>query len=339
MTTLSKITIVKALGFIVIGIVAAVLISNTLRVPIGGPATTYEIQFTDAEGLIAGNPVNMSGVRVGRVQSVQFVAQPDGSSLAQVEVKISDDHPLPQNVHAAVRYGDMLGARYVALTPGEQGQPPREGNTIPLGATTAPINLTTLMNGFEPLFSALDPKQVNELARGFVDTFSGRAGSVQLLLDQIATMGSNLSANSAVFARLVTNMNELMTTIDQRSPQMTQLFTGLNQLTSAVVGDGGQFAALMDSGDAAVGALASMMTASGDSFGKTLNGLRDVTGSWIPNTAAFTGFLDQLPVMAKKISQSGRYGGFMMLYLCNFTLKAYTVEANIFGPLHSPVCM
>ncbi len=30
----------------------------------------------------------------------------------------------------------------------------------------------------------------------------------------------------------------------------------------------------------------------------------------------------------------------MMLYLCNFTLGAFGLDANIFGPpLHSPVCM
>ncbi len=26
----------------------------------------------------------------------------------------------------------------------------------------------------------------------------------------------------------------------------------------------------------------------------------------------------------------------MMLYLCNFTLGAFGLDANIFGPLHSP---
>ena len=46
------------------------------------------------------------------------------------------------------------------------------------------------MNGFAPLFSALDPKQVNDLAQGFVDTFAGRK-SVHLLLRQIASMGQN----------------------------------------------------------------------------------------------------------------------------------------------------
>ena len=141
-----------------------------------------------------------------------------------------------------------------------------------------------------------------------------------------------------VFARLVTNLNVLMESVDRRTPQMTELFSGLNQLTSAVVGDGGQLAALLDSGDRAVQALAKVMTVSGDRFEKALVGLNDLTGTWIPQTKRFETFLGQFPDLADRINHSGRYGGFMMLYLCNFTLKAGELEANIFGPLHSPVC-
>lgn len=338
MTTLSWKTVLKSASFVIVGIIAAVLVSNTLRVPVSGPTTTYHIAFTDAEGLVEGNPVTMSGVRIGRVSSVRFAPQSDGTSLADVEVEIQRDRELPQQIHAAIRYGDMLGARYIALSEGRPGQPGRNGTTIPVDATSPPVNLTALMNGFQPLFSALDPKQVNELARGFVDTFEGRDGSVQLLLRQIGTMGSNLSANSAIFARLITNLNELMSTMDAHNSQLTELFKGLSSLTSAVVGDNGQLAALLSSGDRAVSALAQMMTSAGGNFQQALTGLESVTAAWIPNTPAFTEFLRQFPILAGKINQSGRYGGFMMLYLCNFTLKAFNLEANIFGPLHSPVC-
>ena len=114
-----------------------------------------------------------------------------------------------------------------------------------------------------------------------------------------------------------------MSTADMRSAQLTELFNGLGQLTSAVVGGDGQLTALLDSGDRAVASLAQMMTTAGDSFARSLTGLRGVTKSWMANTPAFETFLDRFPVMADRINHSGRYGGFMMLYLCNFTLKAW----------------
>jgi len=338
MTRLSVMTVIKAAVFVVVGIVAFSLMSNTLRTPVRGASSDYLLNFDDAEGLVEGNPVKMSGVRIGRVSAVELLPQEDGTSLARVRVAIERAHPVPEHVHAAVRYADMLGARYIALSDAGATAPARHGNEVPLAATTGPVNLTALMNGFEPLFSALDPKQVNELAQGFVDTFAGRTKSVHLLLRQIAAMGENLAGNGAVFARLVANLSTLMSAADARNAQLTELFAGLGQLTSAIVGGDGQLTAMLDSGDRAVASLAQMMTTAGDSFSRSLTGLQGVTKAWIPNTPAFETFLERFPVMADRINHSGRYGGFMMLYLCNFTLKAWNLEANIFGPLHSPVC-
>ncbi|MEZ5210783.1 MlaD family protein [Gordonia sp. (in: high G+C Gram-positive bacteria)] len=338
MTTLSIRTAFKALLFMVVGLLAAVLVVNTLRVPLRGPADTYVLMFTDAEGLLEGNPVKMSGVRVGRVESVSRHAQPGGTALAEVTVRIERAHPVPERVRAAIRYGDMLGARYVALSPGDATTPARTGRMIPAAATAAPIDLTALMNGFEPLFASLPPKQVNELAQGFVDTFAGRTKSVQLLLRQIGSMGANLQANSAVFARLVTNLNTLMSAAEAHSGELNRLLSGLGGLTSAIVGDDGEFTRLISSGDRALSALAQMMTVANGSFAGALSGLNEVTAAWIPQTGKFETFLTRLPMLADKINHSGRYGGFMMLYLCNFTLKAGELEANIFGPLHSSVC-
>lgn len=338
MTTLSYRTVFKSLVFVVVGIVAAVLTVNTLRVPVRGPVHSYVLMFTDAEGLVEGNPVKMSGVRIGRVDKVDLDPQSGGTALARVTVQIEASQPVPDRVHAAVRYGDMLGARYIDLSQAGPDSPRRDGNRIPVAATSAPVNLTALMNGFEPLFSSLEPTQVNDLAQGFVDTFAGRTKSVDLLLRQIGSMGADLSANSAVFAQLVTNLNTLMTTADARSGQLNELFVGLGQLTSAIVGDNGELARLLDSGDRAIGSLATMMTTAGSDFADSLTGLTEVTQAWIPHTDQFDTFLTRFPVLADRINHSGRYGGFMMLYLCNFTLKGFDLEANIFGPLHSPVC-
>ncbi|UQE75928.1 MULTISPECIES: MlaD family protein [unclassified Gordonia (in: high G+C Gram-positive bacteria)] len=338
MTTLSVTTAIKAFLFVLVGLLAAVLVVNTLRVPLRGPADGYVLMFTDAEGLTEGNPVKMSGVRIGRVESVTRQAQPGGTALAKVTVRIERSHPVPQRVRAAIRYGDMLGARYIALSPGDESTPERRGAQIPVAATTAPIDLTALMNGFQPLFASLKPREVNELAQGFVDTFAGRTKSVELLLRQIGSLGANLRANNAVFARLVTNLNTLMTAAEEHSGELGDLFSGLGRLTSAIVGDDGDFTRLISSGDRALSALAQMMTAGGDSFAGALSGLTDVTAAWIPQTGKFETFLTRLPALADKLNHSGRYGGFMMLYLCNFTLKAGDLEANIFGPLHSPVC-
>ena len=198
MTRLSISTVIKAALFVVIGVVAFSLMSNTLRSPVRGATSDYIVNFADVEGLVAGNPVKISGVRVGRVADIDLVPQEDGTARARVKVKIERSQPVPEHVHAAVRYGDMLGARYIALSDAGPDAPRRSGNEIPVTATTGPVNLTALMNGFAPLFSALDPKQVNDLAQGFVDTFAGRTKSVHLLLRQVSYDYERMQYNTVV---------------------------------------------------------------------------------------------------------------------------------------------
>src|SRR5699024_6504759 len=124
--------------------------------------------------------VTAAGVRVGRVESVARTEAGGGGAHALVGFDVRDDVTLDARVHAAVRYGDMLGVRYVALTaplqPSGRELPP--GARIPVDRTSPPLDLTAVFNGFKPLFEALEPEQVNTLARSVVDAFGGQSGSV-----------------------------------------------------------------------------------------------------------------------------------------------------------------
>ena len=266
-----------------------------------------------------------------------------GTSKAIVDVEIESKYSLESDVRAAVRYGDMLGARYLALTQDDSAttvsaRQLEPGDTIPLAQTTPPINLTALMNGFKPLFAALQPVQVNTLTRSFVETFNGQGQAMTTLLDQIATMSSGLVDRQDVFAQLLTNMNTLLTSVDERQPELVGLLDGLNDLSTSVVGQNDQLVSLLDQGNRTVSSLAQIMAGSNGAFGQTVQQLESVTGSWIASTDEFNRLLVNLPQFADAANRIGSYGSFISLYLCNFTLKAGDMEANIFGPTHSPVC-
>lgn len=335
--------VVRLSLFCITGLACASFVANTLSVPVRGDTESYSFEFTDVEGLNPGNPVTLSGVRIGRVDSVAFADNGGGTSKAIVDVEIESHYILASDVRATVRYGDMLGARYLALThnDGDSSGSVRTlepGGTVPLTQTTPPINLTALMNGFKPLFAALQPEQVNTLTRSFVETFNGQGGAISALLDQIATMTSGLVDRQDVFAQLLTNMNTLLTSVDDRQPEMISLLDGLNVLSTSVVDQNDQLAALLDQGNRTVSSLAQLMTGSNGYFGTTIQQLENVTAGWIASTDEFNRLVANLPQFADAANRIGSYGSFINLYLCNFTLKAGDVEANIFGATHSPVC-
>src|SRR5690625_4292563 len=101
----------------------------------------------------------------------------------------------------------MLGVRYVALTAPltPSGEDLPAGVRIPIDRTSPPLDLTAVFNGFKPLFGALDPEQVNTLARSVVDAFGGQSGSVQMLLTRIGDVTQNLSSHREAIGRVVSN--------------------------------------------------------------------------------------------------------------------------------------
>ncbi|MFC9789636.1 MCE family protein [Rhodococcus sp. NPDC127528] len=341
--------VAKAIGFCVTGVLCASFVANTLSVPVRGDTDEYTVEFTDVEGLGPGNAVTMAGVRVGRVDSIAFADAGGGTSKAVVGIEVESGHTLSRDVTAAVRYGDMLGARYIALTQAAgaaientaAGLPAatlNPGGVIPIAQTTPPVDLTALMNGFRPLFDALAPDQVNTLTRGFVETFSGKGQTIATLLSQIGSLSTGLADRQDVLAQLVGNLASLLGSVNARAPQLEQLLAGLSGLTTTIAGNSDQLVALLGDGNRAVAQLAQSMARSNGAFGKTVTDVKSVTDSWIASTDEFNAFVAKMPEFGATINRMGSYGGFVNLYLCNFTLKAGDVEANIFGPTHSPVC-
>ncbi len=113
---------IKLAVFAVFGILSAVLVVNTLRVPVEGPTVAYKALFTDAQGVTAGSDVTIAGVRVGRVASVDIVDGDAGSATALVNFEVQRDQTLPAGTTVAIRYGDLLGIRYLDLAAGSSGE-------------------------------------------------------------------------------------------------------------------------------------------------------------------------------------------------------------------------
>lgn len=335
-------------AFCATGIASAILVTNTLSMPVPGHTVRYVAEFHSVEGLNVGNPVTMNGIRIGRVDSISFAPNGDGTSRADVGIEVSSAHSLTTRVTAAVRYGDMLGARYIALSdpdgaimPVSTGNKPAflaAGAVIPLNQTTPALDLTALLNGFKPLFDALTPDQVNTLTRGFVETFAGQTQTLSTLLVQIASMSTALAHNQDIYTRLIDNMTTLLHDVDARGPQLQQTLEGLHRISATVLDGDGQLSLLIEQGNAALSTLAAMVNQTGNAYGDTITGLNAMLENWQGNAPEFTRLLGNLPQFGDAVNRSSQYGGFVSLYLCNFTIKVAKHEANIFGRRHSEVC-
>ncbi len=325
--------LLKLTVFVVVSVLSGVLVVNTITDPVNDSTVTYRAVFTDAEGLHPGSDVMVAGVRVGKIDTV---AARDGSALVSFEV--SRDQPVPSSGLAVIRYADLLGARYLAIMPGQGGPPLAPGSTIPLRRTRPALDLTALLNGFKPLFEAIDPKQVNQLASEIVAIFQGEGGTITDLLAKVVVLTSTLSSRDQVIGQTITNLNGALETMTQHRDDLQALVSSLGQLTSATANSRPRIAEALDSGSALAGSLSNVLGNVGPELSYDVRSLRGVADNLARNQAAINGTVQQLPGLVTTINRATDYGSWANVYLCNMSVSVGGTPIDLGAGPHSEVC-
>ena len=81
---------------------------------VGRDTTTVRARFTNLGGLVPGASVLVSGVVIGKVETVEL----DKNYAAIATLRVRKDVPLPADTMAAVRSSGLIGDKHIALTPG-----------------------------------------------------------------------------------------------------------------------------------------------------------------------------------------------------------------------------
>ena len=90
---------------------------------------TYPLyaKFTSVSGLRAGNPVNMLGIEIGKVESLRM----DQEKLqAVVEMKIQKNVKVYDDAIASIKTEGLIGDKYVSIDPGGGGSVLEPGGII-----------------------------------------------------------------------------------------------------------------------------------------------------------------------------------------------------------------
>src|SRR5882757_2172542 len=196
--------------FVVMAIVLTWMVFVTLRREIAGPTNTYSATFTDISGMHPGDDVRVAGIRVGRVDSVDLEG-----TLAKVTFRVQKDQVLYSNTIASVTYQNIIGQRYLGLSPGPAGdqKPLADRGQIPLEHTEPSFDIAYLLNGFEPLLTLLDPQQVDNLTNGIIQALQGDSGSVLTLITQTSALTESFAGPDQILGELITNLNDVVTNL------------------------------------------------------------------------------------------------------------------------------
>lgn len=212
--------------FTTVSAVCAVIVLNTLRDPVSGAVHRYTATFSDVSGLFPGDDVRISGVQVGKVDTIRL----DGRK-AQVDIAVLKDRPLYENTDAAVRYQNLLGQRYVELVqPDAPGPRLAANSTIGLEHTIPSFDVTKLFNGFRPIFETLDPAQFNQFGENLLRIIQGDETGIGPFLRDLDKLSTLAVDRQSVLKVLIANLAAVSRDLGGKSQQLFALITQLNEV-------------------------------------------------------------------------------------------------------------
>jgi phospholipid/cholesterol/gamma-HCH transport system substrate-binding protein len=310
--------------FIIVAGVFAVMELTTLTGPHTGTTDGYHAMFTGPDGvsgLRVGNPVKVAGVAVGKVTGIDLV----DAEHAEVSFTANRNQRVTSHTWAVVRYANLLGQRYLALTrsgPGGTPQPP--GSTIPEQRTAPALSLTDLFNGFRPLFSALTPQQVNELSRDIIDVLQGQTSRIEDLITRTADLTGNLADRDRTFTTVVDSLDTLLTTVSRHDEQLAGIVTSLHALTTELHQEGAGIIGSLGGVDRLIGSVGRLFQRlDSHSLPADIADAASLTKLLAANTDTVAGLVSGFASAFQTFARISQNGDWINIYACNVFVKTY----------------
>ena len=310
--------LIRLLIFIVVtSLATGVLIVVIGNVSFGG-SKEYQAEFVDATGVNKGDDVRISGVRVGSVKSIEI----EDRTRALITFTVEDDTSVYRSTHATIRYRNLVGQRYIALTTdiGDTSVLP-EGGTIPVAQTSPALDLTVLFNGFKPLFQALSPADLNKLSYEIVQVFQGEGGTLEGLLANTAEITNTLAARDQVISELIDNLNQVLAHIGNRDKQLSQLLSTFRTFVGGLKKDRKPILDSLTQISNLSVQTADLVSGIRPHFVNDIRNLRGLTEIIDRNKGELDRALQVLPIKLNKVGRTAIYGSWFNFYLCSFTGK------------------
>ena len=325
----------KSVIFVLVtGLITAVLgisIAST-----GVRATTgYRAVFTDVAGLTVGADVDIAGVRVGQVTSIGVYHR----NLALVGFSVQAARPLPASVTATIRYLNLVGQRYIELGQGAgaANRTLAPGGTIPQSRTTPALNLTALFNGFQPLFQALSPGDVNQLSSDIIQVFQGESPNIAALVATVGSLTNALATKDQVIDQVIGNLNAVLRTITSRGNALATFITSLQELVSGLAANRQSIGTAISAIDSLTTATAGLLQVGRAPLHADITQLQRLATNLAANSPAVNTFLQDLPGKMADIARLASYGSWLNVFLCAATVTGVRSPAGFAPPQGVPV--
>ena len=273
---------------------AAFLVRNVFFAP-----TKITAYFPSATGIYAGDEVRVSGVKVGKINSID----PDGTQ-AKITMSIDRDVPIPADAKAVIVAQNLVAARYVQLTPAyrhDSGPKMASGAVIPLDRTAIPVEWDEVKNQVMRLATDLGPQgnvsttSVSKFIDSAANALDGNGDKLRQTIAQLSGVSRVLAEGSGNIVDVIKNLQTVVTTLRDSNTQIVQFQNRLATLTSVINDSSSDLDGAIANLSVAIGEVKRFIAETRDPTSEQIQRLGNVTQILVDNKLALENVLHMSP--------------------------------------------
>ncbi|AFT98557.1 MULTISPECIES: MCE family protein [Nocardia] len=301
----------------IVGLVVAVCVALSAlqfeRLPFIRGGANYTAFFADAGGLLPGDPVQVAGVRTGRVDSVHL----DGDKVL-VRFTLDESIVLGQKTAAAIKTNTVLGRKSLELTPTGPGALRRD-DTIPLDRTTSPYSLNDALGDLGRTVQGLDLEQVDKTLDTLSATFADTPAPLRAALDGVTALSRSINARDQALSDLLVRAQSVTKILADRSNQINMLLLDGNNLLGELDRRRGAIGQLIVYVNEVAKQLSGLVNDNEAQLKPALDKLNSVLGLLQRNKQNLSDALDNLGPYAAALGEQVGNGPWFNAYVVNAT--------------------
>ncbi|MFN3340344.1 MAG: MCE family protein [Dietzia sp.] len=198
---------------------------------VGDDPITVAVQFEDVLDLVLQSSVKVNGLDAGRVSGVSLAE--DGWT-ARVDITLRDDLELPTNVEASIQQTNLLGEKFVQLTPPED-EPPTgrlsDGDVISTSNSRTATDIEQVLGALSLLLNGGGVDQIQPIVAELRAATDGREEGLTETLRSADELISGLNRQRDSITDALEGVN-LMTA--RANDQRQQIEAALDELPAGV---------------------------------------------------------------------------------------------------------
>ena len=286
---------VAAVAFVVAaGITGAVFAYS------GPGPDTYTAYFSEAVGVYPGSNVDVLGIKVGTISSVQ----PEGTRV-KVVMSVDSSVDVPAGVDAVVIVPSVVADRYIQLSPPYTGGATlASGGVIPEDRTAIPVEIDQIYSSVAKLAGELGPNGVNKTGalNNVLNTgaanLKGNGASLGTMIRELSQLYQTLRNSQGSFFGTINNLQQFSNMLSENDSQVRTVQNQLAQVSGFLAADRNSLAGALNELATALTQVRGFINGNRAGLKTNITKLKQLTQLLVNQRASLAEALDNEPLAA-----------------------------------------